>query len=594
VFGARVKTEDFLPAIQASVSAGINHFEFGGGARFQSLFFYCQESAFDMMDQVRLSVGPDVNLQTLARGINVVGLSQQPRDIINLHAELFKKHGTTTIRNFDALNDMNNLDYSGNCIHNAGLKHQITIALMGLPPGVKDRTVHTADFYLEKLDDIERLGIPYDSIVFKDASGTCPPEIIYETVKKARKKTGDKVTLWFHTHDTAGLGVICYMAAIRAGIDGIDLAQSPVSSGTGQPDILSMWHSLRNSNYDLDIDYEKILEAERIFEESMSKYMIPPEAKRTSPNIVLSPMPGGALTANTMMMRDSKTLHLYPKVIEEMANVISKGGYGTSVTPVSQFYFQQSFMNVVQGQWKKITDGYGNMVLGYFGKTPRDPDPEIVALASKQLKKEPFSGNPIDILEPGIPTAEAVLAEQGLQHSPENVFIVATCKNKGVDFLKGTSPLAIYYKDDAKPTGTNKPPESSEPMKPITIKLDKPYIETEKLVEALKNLTGIQIVDNKRNELVKEASGREVVRKVSSKSVVSSSHKKDVIAPQPGRIGKILKTVGDQVDETDIVMNLIFMDIEHDIPASFNGKINSIEVSGGDFIKTGQLLFTIK
>eukprot|EP00362_Geleiidae_sp_MMETSP1317_P000112 CAMPEP_0201285538 /NCGR_PEP_ID=MMETSP1317-20130820/111052_1 /ASSEMBLY_ACC=CAM_ASM_000770 /TAXON_ID=187299 /ORGANISM="Undescribed Undescribed, Strain Undescribed" /LENGTH=50 /DNA_ID=CAMNT_0047610849 /DNA_START=204 /DNA_END=352 /DNA_ORIENTATION=+ len=31
VFGARVKTEDFLPAIAASVEAGIDHFEFGGG-----------------------------------------------------------------------------------------------------------------------------------------------------------------------------------------------------------------------------------------------------------------------------------------------------------------------------------------------------------------------------------------------------------------------------------------------------------------------------------------------------------------------------------------------------------------------------------
>ncbi len=40
-FGARVLTDDFLPALQASVDAGIQHFEAGGGARFQSLFFYC-------------------------------------------------------------------------------------------------------------------------------------------------------------------------------------------------------------------------------------------------------------------------------------------------------------------------------------------------------------------------------------------------------------------------------------------------------------------------------------------------------------------------------------------------------------------------
>ena len=48
-FGARVKTEDFLPALKAAVDAGTNHFEIGGGARFQSLYFYCQEGAFEMM-----------------------------------------------------------------------------------------------------------------------------------------------------------------------------------------------------------------------------------------------------------------------------------------------------------------------------------------------------------------------------------------------------------------------------------------------------------------------------------------------------------------------------------------------------------------
>ena len=104
VFGARVITEDFLPALEASVEAGIMHYESGGGARFQSLFFYCNESAFDMMDKFRETAGPDVNLQTLARGINVVGLAQQPKDIIKMHAELFKKHGVTTIRNFVSFN----------------------------------------------------------------------------------------------------------------------------------------------------------------------------------------------------------------------------------------------------------------------------------------------------------------------------------------------------------------------------------------------------------------------------------------------------------------------------------------------------------
>ncbi|HKJ99230.1 MAG TPA: hypothetical protein VJ959_09940, partial [Desulfotignum sp.] len=99
VFGARALTDDFLPAVEAAVEAGIDHLEAGGGARFQSLFMYCGESAFSMMDRFRKAAGPEARLQTLARGINVVALSAQPKDMIDLHAKMFKKHGMTHIRN---------------------------------------------------------------------------------------------------------------------------------------------------------------------------------------------------------------------------------------------------------------------------------------------------------------------------------------------------------------------------------------------------------------------------------------------------------------------------------------------------------------
>ena len=34
VYGARVFTKDFMPAVEAASRAGIRHFEAGGGARF--------------------------------------------------------------------------------------------------------------------------------------------------------------------------------------------------------------------------------------------------------------------------------------------------------------------------------------------------------------------------------------------------------------------------------------------------------------------------------------------------------------------------------------------------------------------------------
>ncbi len=584
VYGARVKTEDFLPAIKASVDAGIDHFEFGGGARFQSLFFYCNESAFDMMDKVRATVGPDVKLQTLARGINVVGLSQQPKDIIKMHAQLFKKHGTTHIRNFDALNDTENLNYSGNCISQEGLHHQISITLMGLAPGLINSGVHTAEFYMEKLDEILAKKIPFDSLVFKDASGTCPPKIVFDTVQKARKRLGKKATLWFHTHATAGIGTNCIMAAIEAGIDGIDLAQSPVSGGTGQPDILSIWHILKGTEYTLDVDYKKLLESRKVFEDCMEKYMMPLEAKQTAANIVLSPMPGGALTANTMMMRDTKTLHLFPKVIDEMAEVVAKGGFGTSVTPVSQFYFQQAFVNVTQGRWKKITDGYGNMVLGYFGNTPRPADPEIVALAEKQLKKPPFKGStPLEILSDGVPEAKKMLQESNVEATEENIFIAATCKEKGIAFLKGEAKEAIYYKSEAAKSGAKSAPAKGA-------KMSENMIVTVNGKEYNVNVRPDGTVADVKTAVAKPAVSAPV--KPATTAAASGAESK-VNSPIAGQIASISASVGDEVAEDTVVLVLEAMKMENDIFAEKAGVIKQILVKQGDTVAEGDPLFVI-
>ena len=116
VFGGRVLMNDFFPAVEAAKEAGITHFEFGGGARFQSLFFYLQENAFEMMDKFREIVGPDANLQTLARGINTVMLDTGFRELIDLHGKMYAKHGTPTIRNFVELNDDLNHELSAEFI----------------------------------------------------------------------------------------------------------------------------------------------------------------------------------------------------------------------------------------------------------------------------------------------------------------------------------------------------------------------------------------------------------------------------------------------------------------------------------------------
>lgn len=464
VFGGRVLFNDFLPALEAAKEIGIRHFEFGGGARFQAPIFYLNENPFEIMDKFRAIVGKDANLQTLARGVNTVTLDTAPGEVIDLHARLFKKHGTTTIRNFDALNDVQNLIYSGECIVKHGLKHEVVITLMDLPPGCKG--AHDVPFYEKTLRQILDAGIKFDSICFKDASGTSSPQKVFDTIKMARKLLPEKTHIRMHSHETAGVSVACYIAALEAGADGIDLAAAPVSGGTSQPDIIIMLHALKGKPFDLGLDIEKVAQYEEVFKDALSHYFFPPEAVQVSPMIPFSPMPGGALTANTQMMRDYKVLDKFPEVIKEMREVVEKGGFGTSVTPVSQFYFQQAYNNVMAGKWKQIADGYGKMVLGYFGKTPCPADPEIIRIASEQLKLAPTNESPMDLAQKiekkSLKYWKSILENENIELNDENLFIAVACESKGINFLKGNTKVQIRtIENDNKIDISNANPTSS-------------------------------------------------------------------------------------------------------------------------------------
>ncbi len=581
VFGARVLTKDYLPAVEAAKEAGIRHFEAGGGAMFQSLYFYCNEDAFAAMDQFRKTAGPDANLQTLARGINIVGLDSQSRDIVNLHAKVFKKHGITTIRNFDALNDVNNLIYSGKCIVDAGLKHEVVVTMMALPPGMTG--AHTPEFYAEILKQILDSGIQYDSVCFKDASGTSTPATVFETMKKAKAMLPAGTKIVFHSHDTAGTCVAQYRAALDGGADQLDLSMAPVSGGTCQPDVISMWHALRGTDYDLGIDIEKMLMAEEVFKDCMKDYFVPPEAKAVEPMIPFSPMPGGALTANTQMLRDNNLMDRYPEIIKNMKEVVSKGGFGTSVTPVSQFYFQQAFNNTLFGPWKKIAEGYGKMVLGYFGKTPVAADPEVVKIAAEQLKLEPTSEDPLDINDrdssKGIEAAKKMLKDAGITDlSDENIFIAATCKEKGILFLKGQAKVNIRLneKKAAEPSATTKAASNGYT---VTINGKKYSVV----------VSGNTATVNGKNYSIDVKEGTESAAAKTTPGTQSTLVK----APLPGLVLRINVSVGDEVAGGQELLVLEAMKMETPIKAPVSGKITSIDVNQGDQINAGQVLLGI-
>ena len=577
VYGARVLTDDFMPAVKVCAEAGQTHFEAGGGARFQAPFFYCNESAFDMMDTFRATAGPDANLQTLARGINVVGLDSQSRDIIDLHAKMFKKHGMTTIRNFDALNDVNNLIDSGKSITAHGLKHEVVVTMMELPPGCSG--AHTVEFYMQTLQNILDAEIPFDSVCFKDASGTAVPKKVYDTIIAARKILPGDTKIAFHSHETAGIGTVGYVAAIKAGADQVDCSLAPASGGTCQPDVATLWHALRGEDYELDVDIDKMMEAATVFKECMKDYFIPPEAKAVEPMIPWSPMPGGALTANTQMMRDNDLMDKYEDCISAMSEVVRRGGFATSVTPVSQFYFQQAFNNVIFGPWEKFAEGYGKMVLGYFGKTPVEPDSEIVKLASEKMGLEPTTENPVDLNDAdpnkGVDAAKKLLAENDIEQTEENIFIAAACKQKGIDFLLGNVEINGVRKHSLMPKVAEAGGDGS-----YSISVNDKVYQVD--------IKGDQAIVNGANYKINIQDG--VTTDQSSKN---NNDGQSVIAPMNAKVIKVNVNVGDSVSDGDVLFVVEAMKMEVEVKAACAGSITSIEVQAGVQVSSGDQLAVI-
>ncbi len=582
VYGAKVLVDDFIPALQAAVAAGINHFETAGGARFQAPIFFCNENAFETMDKIRAAVGPDVKLQSLARGVNVVGLNSQPRDVIDLHAKMFAKHGVNVIRNFDALNDVNNLIDSANSIKKHGLQHEVTITMMELPYGCEG--AHDVAFYERVLRNILDSGLPFDSLAFKDASGTSNPRKVYETVKMAREILGQDAHIRFHSHETAGTGLAAYLAALEGGADGIDLSMKPVSGGTAQPDIISMWHALKGTDYDLGLDIKKIMETEEIFKECMKDYPIDPISLAVNPILIQAPLPGGATATTVNQLKDMGMLDKFPKLIANMKECVERGGFATSVTPVSQFYAQQSFLNAIsETPWEKANPGYAKMLLGYFGKTPCEPDPELVKWAEEKTGLKPTTEKVVDLNdkdpEKGLKAAEERLKAAGLPVTDENLFIAAACKDgnvdKGIDFLLGKGKVSVNKKS------------ASAVAAPVEAAADGGYTVSVNGKKYAVKVEGDKAVVNGKSYDINVKAGMETA------SASSAGEGTPIKTGLPGNVLRLLVSEGDSVAEGDVVAVIEAMKMETEIKSTVAGTVKSIDVEAGDKVQAGQVLVTV-
>jgi len=588
-FGGKVRLRDFLPALEASVDAGVRHFEFGGGARYQAPYFYVGENPFETMQAIRDAVGRDVDLQILTRSVSGVTLTSQSIESLTLQARLMKEAGTTWDRNFDYMNDVRNLINTGRPIVQAGMHHQAAIALMGLPFASTD--VHTADFYITIGRQLLESDLQIDSLCLKDASGTTDPRTIYDAVTGLKKIMPPEMPLWLHTHDTASMAVACYMAGVEGGVDGVDLSVRPMASGTVQPDVRSLAHALKGTGYSLDVDYEKMPVIEELLIQGLKEYDFNPTTTTADARVIGFPMPGGAIGPNVHMMVKAGILHKYGDVLAEFPIVVKAGGAWTSVTPGSQQYWLQAFNNVMYGRWKKIDPGYGRAVLGYFGRTPLPPDPEVVRLASEQLEKPPFEGDPLEAAPKNIDAARNALEERGLPVTDRNTFLVLAAMvpgkkmeaNEGIRFLSGEPKIDLPLKKKEQPA-----PTVPSPAAPVATPAPGGPVRSRCTVQ----------VDGRSRTFVVTVEPLKPSEQDADREGQTGTPQKDgipVFSTFAGTVEvvDIMVQVGDRVEKGQAVAAVEAMKAKHEIRAPQNGVVSSVSVRIGDEIDSTRPILTL-
>ena len=269
-----------------------------------------------------------------------------------------------------------------------------------------------------------------------------------------------------------------------------------------------------------------------------------------------------------------------------MREVVEKGGYGTSVTPVSQFYFQQAFNNVMFGPWAKIAEGYGKMVLGYFGKTPVRPDSDVVKLASEQLKLEPTTKKALDLADEdktkSLLHVKEILENEKIAITDENLFIAASCKEKGIAYLKGEAKANVRKNAPAK---TEEVVGSSTEFT-VTVNGQKYHVKSENGAKTM--LINGEIYDINLQEGFEDA---EVGTQ--STNVDSGTNGREVRSGLPGAIFKVLVAEGQSVVKGQPLIVIEAMKMEIEVASPNDGVVSEVRVKQGDTIVNGQVLVVL-
>lgn len=428
LLATRMATEDMVPACEDLDNAGYWSLECWGGATFDSCIRFLNEDPWERLRTFRKLL-PKSKLQMLLRGQNLLGYRHYEDGVVERFVEKAATNGIDVFRIFDALNDLRNLKTSVQAVKKTGKHAQGTISYTISP-------VHTIAAFIEMAQRMKEMGC--DSICIKDMAGLLKPQPAHDLVKGIKQKCGADTLVHVHTHATTGVTLVALMKAVEAGCDIVDTAISSLSLGPGHNPTESFVEMLEGTGFSTRLNMERIQRVKQHFAKIRPRYReFLSDITGVETEIFKSQIPGGMISNMESQLKGQGAGDKLQEVLDEVPRVRKDSGFPPLVTPTSQIVGTQAVFNVLMGKYKAMTGEFADLMLGYYGLTLGEKDPEVLKKAAEHAKKPPITCRPADLLKPEWEHLRSeALALPGCNGSDEDVLTFAMFPQVAPKFFK--------------------------------------------------------------------------------------------------------------------------------------------------------------
>lgn len=452
LLATRMALEDMLPACEDIDQAGYWSVECWGGATFDACIRFLNEDPWERLRTFRRLL-PNSRLQMLLRGQNLLGYRHYEDSVVDRFVDKAAENGMDVFRVFDALNDLRNIRHSVQAVRRNGKHAQGTICYTVSP-------LHTVQGFVDMARGLVDMGC--DSLCIKDMAALLKPQPAYDIVRGIKAACGEALRVHVHTHATTGVTLVSLMKAIEAGADCVDTAISSLSLGPGHNPTESLVEMLEGTGFETRVDKARLHRIKDHFDAVRPRYReFMSNIIGVDTDIFDSQIPGGMISNMESQLKQQKAAHRLKEVLTEVPKVRRDAGYPPLVTPSSQIVGTQAVFNVMMGRYKAMSGEFADLMLGYYGSTIGERDPEVMALATQQGGKAPITERPADLLEPEWQALrDTAVALPGCDGSDEDVLTYAMFPQVGTKFFetRAAGPRNLGHAPDADASQPAVPP----------------------------------------------------------------------------------------------------------------------------------------